>query len=110
MRHIGAVGQNLAASSIAQTMLGTMGERCNIEGLQVAKPPTQCQPDDGAISMATLAANGAYQVHLSVGFASTASASLPETASGYTVGDEQVPLVPTLTGSRESPQPPGDSA
>ena len=41
---------------------GTMDERCNLRGRQIAVPPSRGPSDDGAISFATLRAKGAVKV------------------------------------------------
>ena len=44
----------------AGNVLGTMGERCNIAGREIAKPLASRQLDDGSLSLAVLAAKGAF--------------------------------------------------
>ena len=71
-----------------------MGERCSIEGREVARPSVQGYPDDGAISLATLSAFGAQRVDFPP-TAPNVNVSQLTAAGGNTAVDEDAPPVAT---------------
>ena len=74
-----------------------MGERCSIEGREVARPSVQGNPDDGAISLATLSAFGAQRVDFPP-TAPNVNVSQLTAASGNTAADGDASPVAAAQG------------
>ena len=79
-----------------------MGERCSIAGREVARPSVQGNPDDGAVSLATLSAFGAQRVD----FPPTApyvNVNQLTAASGDTAADGEAPPGTAVQGHASLP-------
>ena len=74
-----------------------MGERCNIAGREVARPFVQGNPDDGAVSLATLSAFGAQRVDFPP-TAPNVNVSQLTAAGGNTAADGDASPVAAMQG------------
>ena len=71
-------------ASLRRSCLGSMAERCSIQGRRLAVPPAREAADDGAVSHALLAARGAQRVE--VGTAASSTTRSPNLATGGYAG------------------------